>query len=121
MATTYSLDQLREDVERKYGPFIVQMGAGKSVTLLPLMRLPEDKRARFGELQRKLGEQQADPTQTDLAVIGETIREILRTVAEKPAGATALLNALPDDAYALQLFEKYAAASMPGEASDSPS
>jgi len=130
MATRYTLDQLREDVEAKYGPFVLELGDGKTVTLHPIMRLPQDRRERFAEqyrelqaVQRKSDDGDAGDVLLQLDQVGDHVRGLLATVAATPADADRLMAVLPadDTTMALELFEQYAGKAMPGEASPSPS
>jgi hypothetical protein len=133
MATTYSLDQLRQDVEAKYGPFVVELGGGATATLHPILRLPQDRRETFARQYAELRRLQAAEADGDgagvgdilgqLDEVGELLRGLLTTVAATPGDAERLWAALPTDdpTFTLELFERYAARSMPGEASPSPS
>jgi hypothetical protein len=118
---TYSLDQLREDIERKYAPFSIDLGDGRTVNLRPVLRLPETDRRRFSEVARRVQDAQADGDGADLAELGDSIRGMLRVVADPPEAADALLAALPDDAYAVELLTRYMEATQPGEVSPSQS
>lgn len=133
MATSYSLDQLRKDVEDKYGPFVIDLGGGATSTLHPILRLPKDRREKFAEQYGELRRVQAAESNPDgagamdvlgqLDQVGDLLRRLLATVAATPDDAARLMAVLPSDdtTYALELFEHYAARSMPGEASPSPS
>ena len=121
MTTTYSLDQLRADIETKYGPFVIDLGDGATATLDPMMRLPKERRAAFSEKYRALQSMQADQENLDLDGLLDPIWDLLRVVARDDGSAARLAAALPDPdpATLLELFEQYAERSQPGEASPS--
>jgi hypothetical protein len=118
MTTRYTLDQLRADVEAKYGPFVLELGPEQTVVLQPILRLDHDARAQFDDRLRELNALQDDGA--DLAAVSDAIAAMLRIAAG--GHADRLFAVLPDEpAFLLELFERYQARTMPGEAQPSPS
>lgn len=110
--SSLSLDTIREAAERKYGHLEVQVGE-KTVRLLNPLRLSKERRARLAQLQG------VDLTAEDADQV-TALQDLIRTVAETPAGAKVLLGAIGDDLAVLaELVAEYGRVTRPGEASDS--
>jgi hypothetical protein len=115
---TYTLDQLREDLDKKYGPLVItgvpEVG---EVKLVQALRLSKDKRARVMAIQKELGAAEEADGDYDEDVMVEKMREIFRLISETPEQAMALLDVLGEDiAKFTLLFETYSEASQLGEA-----
>lgn len=132
----YSLDQLRADIETKYGALVIDLGDGNTATLRPVLRMPKADRAAFMHLQGQLNS--TEPDQADDSGDGggpvekqvEVMRAALNVVAEPDGSYQRLMDALTgggygnghgdvDPATLITLFEQYIEVSMPGEASPS--
>lgn len=139
--TNYSLDQLRSDIETKYGALVVDLPGAEPATFLPAMRLSKEQRRKFFDLSKELtansDEPDGDrPQDTDapqrVTVAADQIDHQLDVLwrvfdlVAKSDGSAARLRAaldaagLGDDAAALlELWEQYQTVAMPGEASPS--
>jgi hypothetical protein len=138
----YSLDQLRSDIDSRYGALVIDLGDGQEpVTLLPVLRLDQHKRAAFyGLLDELASARQAEPDDEDeedpaegespdrvsvsLATIDAqlaVIRKALDVIAKDDGSAARLAAALPDSdpATLLTLWERYMEVAQPGEAKPS--
>lgn len=133
----YSLDQLRADIETKYGALVIDLGDGNTATLRPVLRMPKADRAAFMHLQGQLNqpipagsveEGSEEPEAVERQV--EVMRAALCVVAEPDGSYERLMGALTgggygngsgdvDPATLITLFEQYIEVSMPGEASPS--
>jgi hypothetical protein len=114
-----SLTQINEEVEQKYGPFVIEDVPGGDVTLRNPIRLTENERHRLGELHRSLNQTEQDAPDEDAVVA--RIREILDLVAVGDGGKR-LSEEVGDDAgKLLHVFRLYAEAMQLGEASPSES
>lgn len=143
--TNYSLDQLRTDIETKYGALIVDLPDAEPATFLPALRLTKDQRTRFFDIQKELTARsggpdgpEPDPAAADgdgprtVSVAPDQISDQLDVLwrlldlVAKPDGSADRLRAaldgagLGDDAAALlELWSQYQTVAMPGEASPS--
>lgn len=130
---TISLDQLREDVDRKYGDFEVELDGEHKCRLRNALRLNKDERSQLRSLQKrydavskeeKLPED--DPKRRSDSEIEEAFTTVLfeqiRLLAENKAAANKLLKAVGDDqAILMYLIEQYMETTQPGEANPSQS
>jgi hypothetical protein len=111
-----TLADIRTAADRKYGPFVVDLGGGVQATLLNILRLSKEKRAEFTAQQKRL-EAAQEAADQDLEQITGALRDLLRVLAESYADADRLLSALGDDnAVLMELWESYNEAATPGEA-----
>jgi hypothetical protein len=106
---TYSLDQIREAAEAKYGSTDIDVG-GRKISLLNPLRLPKRKRDKLTEIQAQLsGEAEVDQ--------GALLEEALRCVAATESQARCLLDEVGDDlALLVSVFEKYSEGTQAPEA-----
>ncbi len=119
---TITLDSIRESIEKKYAPVVIDLGGGKSCTLVAAMRLSKEDRRKLVGLQDAANKADGDnmtPEQVDGLV--DLLKDMIGIVASKPAEAKALLAACGDDLAMLQaVIEEYMGGTEPGEASPSP-
>ncbi len=117
----YSLDQLRNDVEKKYQDFSIEIGPDHVVRFRSPMRLKKDERTELKNLFKMYQEFQ-DNTDDDSALdnadmMQEMLRDQLRLVAENKKSVEELLEAIGDDLAMLsELLEQYNEATQVGEA-----
>jgi tail assembly protein len=132
MGNTFTLDNLRNDLESKYGPVVLEgfPGEGGPIRLLPMLRLSEQRRAEVSEVmtrhqkearERKAAEDAGDEeAPVDLNASVEQISELLVLVLERKTDIHRIEDAFDGDGQALlMLWERYQEATQPGEASDS--
>ena len=108
---SYTLDDIRDAAEAKYGSTDIDLGAGGTLRLVNVLRLPQEKRDRLQELQARAGEEgeSGDP--------GDGLVEILRLVAEDEKRLDLLLEEVGDDLGVLAtLVDTYVGATQAGEA-----
>jgi Mycobacteriophage tail assembly protein len=118
MGKTLTLDALREQIETKYGPFVVELGKGKSVRLLPVLRLPQERRARVSGVLKTI----SDTEGSDLNALVEQLKAAIVSVCETDAEGDALLEAIGDDGQMIQeLFSQYQEATGLGDPAPSES
>ena len=116
---TFTLDNIREAAEAKYGSTDIEIGE-TTIRLLNPLRLPKARRDALIAAQKGL-EASKDDDGNEVEVDQEGIfHEILSLVAETPAQAKVLLDALGDDlALLASVFEMYSEGTQAGEASAS--
>ncbi|MYT31750.1 MULTISPECIES: phage tail assembly protein [unclassified Streptomyces] len=108
---SFSLDDIRNAAEAKYGSTDIEIG-GDTVRLLNPLRLAKDARTKLSALQDHLG--------TDGADQEELLSEAIRLVAEHPKAAEKLLDAVNGDLAVLaEIFDRYGKGTQAGEASAS--
>jgi len=137
MATTFTLDNLRADLESKYGPVVLEgfPGEGGPIRLLPMLRHTAARRdeisalmkrhaedARAREVAEKADDPEAEVKSTDLNRSVAQIEELLTLVLERKGDIERIKTAFDGDGQALMLlWESYQEATQPGEAEPSGS
>ena len=120
MSNAFTLDDIRAATEAKYGSTDIDLGGGDVVRLLNPLRLPKVRRDRMTELQESFTPKDDAPDVTEEQQ-AETLREILRTVAEGEGPVTRLIDLAGEDlALLMTVFDKYVSGAQVGEASASP-
>lgn len=89
MATSLSLDSIREAADKEYGGLTVELGDGKTVELKNPLRLTKDERKQFENLT-------SSENSKDLST--DEVFEGIWSILAGKAGAKALNDALGDDA-----------------------
>lgn len=108
MTSAITLDFIRDAAERKYGARAVELGDGKTISLINPLRLPKEKREALSDLDFSDSEEPV-----------EYFREAFTLVSSK-AEADRICKALGDDpALYMALFEEYMNGTELGEASPS--
>lgn len=113
----FTLDNLREAVEKKYAGFPVQYGADvtETVTLRAAIRLSKAERKQLSTLAKKL-QTEGDKEQNEDDVL-KALADMLVVVADSPEAGSKLVAALNSDLAAIvTLWGEYQAATEPGEA-----
>lgn len=111
MSNVFSLDSLREEIEKEFAPLQLEIGT-KTVTLSNLMRLPKKKRdsvmAKLKELEN------ADQAEVDAEAISV---DVLAEVSDNPE---LLRSGLEDDiALAMKILNLWMTSTQSGEAESS--
>jgi hypothetical protein len=105
---SFSLDQIREAAEAKYGSTDISLG-DSVVRLLNPLRLPKTKRDALTKLQDNLEKDGSDQEQI--------LSDAIVLVAETEAKGKALLKAVGGDLAVLaEIFETYGKGTQVGEA-----
>jgi hypothetical protein len=108
----FTLDDIRDAAEAKYGATEIQLDANTTVRLLNPLRLPKVKRDELTSIQDRLEEDGVDQEQV--------LTDAIRLVAETKGQADKLLKAVNGDLAVLaQIFETYGKGTQVGEASAS--
>ncbi|WP_432482595.1 phage tail assembly protein [Kineococcus esterisolvens] len=115
---SFSLDDIRSAAEARYASTDIDLGGGKTVSLVNPLRLSKAKRDRFRALQedltRDVPEGEEGPDQEEI------LKDVFRVVAQTEAQAERLIKALDGDlAQMVLIFERYGEETQPGEASAS--
>lgn len=137
---TITLDQLREDLDAKYGPLVVPFGDGMEVTFTQALRLPKEQRKKVLDLQREQSRRQeareaeakkikdagGEPPERDLdeteAEQLDFMRSMLSLASTDTDACELFLAAVGDDVLLLsRVIEAWMKDSQSGEASTSAS
>jgi len=117
---TITLDDIRQAIERKYAPVVIEFGDGKTCTLRQALRLSKQDRVRLRELQESANTD--GETEEDLEAVMNALREIIRIAATSKAEANALLKAVGEDELVLTgILQTWMDDTQAGEASGSAS
>lgn len=120
----FTLDAMREEIEKKFAPVKIGLKDGSEVTLRNLLRLPKKDRVEvLGLLEglRESDESDDDVSTDEVEDILDVVGKILPIIAETPARGRKLVTEIGDD-YALttRVLEAWMGASQLGEAQNSP-
>ena len=111
---TYTLDDIREAADKKYGGLTIELGEGHNVTLRNMLRLSREERGKIEQLRER-----------DDESIEETIeglREAVLMLADSSDNGRALLDMIGDDAALLiHIFKTWQDQTQAGEAQPSES
>lgn len=117
MANVFTLDSLRDELERTYAPLVFQNGKD-TYTLRQVLRLPKSERD-FVAFKLKFLETDNQEDTTEEEVL-ELLELIIKTVTDGGKGDK-LVELLGHDLLTVKvLFDKWVEACQPGEASPSP-
>ena len=118
MSKVFTLDSLREEIEREYAPLRFQTAKDEYV-LQSILRVGSDERkAVLASLEALEGQ---DEEKVDPDAVLESVKFVLKTVTADRKGEK-LLKELGDDLLlAMKLLEGWAEATQPGEAKRSES
>jgi hypothetical protein len=116
MANSFTLDDLRAEVEREYAPVEITLHDGTVVTLKHLLRLPKKSRDKVAETLKVLEPKEGE--EPDVDVMTEAATTVLKLVGDNGA---ALVKELDGDiTLIMRVLERWMATTQPGEASPSP-
>lgn len=114
MSNSYSLTDLRNDLDREFAPVEIAVGKDK-VVLRNMMRLGKDERQA---VQDSIGQLQDNPDMPVDDILG-LVNAVFLAVADK---GSVLVDAIGDDlTLAMKILTAWTEATQPGEAQNSPS
>ncbi len=114
---TYTLDELRAEVERDYAPLTVTLSDGTECTLKHMLRLPSKVRIQVVETLKKM--EPADDEDADLDVTVDAAIQVLKLVCDNGPRLVKELDG--DAAITMKLLERWVSATSVGEATPSDS
>ena len=118
----FTLDAMREEIEREFAPFQIEVD-GEKLTLRNLLRVPKNRRDEvYGLLDELSAAQESD--EGTLSVTEQSAQialKIIPLVADKEKLARTLVERIEDDlALTLRLFNVWMESTQPGNSEDSP-
>jgi hypothetical protein len=118
MSNVFTLDDLNNEIEKKYAPLVFQAG-DQEFTLVSLLRVPKKVRAEVQSRLEALNSSADDADTVDEDETIATLQFVLSSVTKDNKGR-ALVRILGDDLVKYStLMEKWQEATQPGEASSS--
>ena len=127
MGNVFTLDAMREDIEREFAPFQIEV-EGKTLTLKNLLRVPRRNREEVYSLLDEMAEVQRAAEEEETSGLSSTEKSaqialsILPLVADKPALAEKLVEEIQEDfALSLRVFSSWMDKTQAGEADRSHS
>jgi len=125
MSNTFTLDSLREEVEKKYAPVKIGLKDGSEVTLRNLIRMDKKERKLVLDLLDALkdsdGKSEDDLDSEEVDDLIATVGKILPIIAETAARGRKLASEIGDDfALTTLVLERWMGATKLGEAPNSP-
>lgn len=127
MSNLFTLDSMREEIEKQYAPFRIEID-GKTLTLRNLLRVPKKNRERVFALLDELSEIQKQAEASEENGLSSTERsaqialEIFPLVADnEKLGRTLVENVEEDLALTLRVFSTWMEGTQAGEAEGSRS
>jgi hypothetical protein len=126
MGNIFTLDAMREEIEREFAPFQIEI-EGKTLTLRNLLRIPRKNRDQVYALLDEMSDLQknSDGEGGGLASTEKSAQialHILPLVADNEKLANILVENIEDDlALSLRLFNAWMQKTQSGEAEGSPS
>ena len=128
MGNIFSLDAMRDSVEREFAPCRVELAEGKVLTLRNLLRLPKKHRDEVYALLDQLSELQKSAEDSEESRLVSTEKsaqialQILPMVADSEKLGRILVEEIEDDlALTLRVFSTWMEGSQAGESEGSPS
>jgi hypothetical protein len=123
MSNIFTLDSMREEIEREFAPFQLDI-EGKTLTLRNLLRVPKKHReqvyALLDELS-KVGDGENEGSLTNTEASAQIALKILPLVADNEKLANILVANIEDDlALTLRVFSTWMGNTQAGEAEGSP-
>lgn len=121
MGNVFTLDALREEVEKEYAPVQIVLKDGTSVTLRNLLRLPKKERSQVLakiKVLESIDSSGESEDASDVDLLANTALEILVLVSDH---GKLLADELGDDlSIILKVLGVWMESSQPGEAQPSP-
>jgi len=124
MGNIFTLESLREELDREFAPFQMDMGDGRVLTMRNLMRLPEKNQDKVFALLDEMGAQKSDD-ESSLSVSKRNSAlalDVFLLVADDEKLAKVLVDNLRDDmALTMKVFSAWMDGAQAGEAEASDS
>lgn len=123
MGNVFTLDSMREEIEKEFAPCQFELADGKTVTLRNILRLPKAGREKVYALLDELADIQKQDDEGGLVVTeksAEVALKILPLVADSEKLGRQLAESIEDDlALTLRVFSTWMDGTQAGEAEDS--
>jgi len=122
MSNIFTLDSIREEIEKEFAPCQFELSDGKTVTLRNLLRVPKNKREQVYGLLDELSAIQKSDVEGLVATekSAEVALQILPLVADSEKLGRQLVESIEEDlALTLRVFSRWMDGTQAGEAEDS--
>jgi hypothetical protein len=125
MGNIFTLDSMREEIEREFSPCQFELPDGKTVTLRNLLRVGRKNREQVYALLDELSDLSKETEGTSLTDTEKSAQialKIIPLVADSEKLGDKLVELIEEDlALTLRVFSVWMEATQAGEAEDSPS
>jgi hypothetical protein len=119
MGNIFTLDSMREEIEKEFAPFQLEID-GKTLTLRNLLRVPKkDREQVYGLLDElaKVGDGESDGSLSSTEQSAQIALKIMPLVADNVKLANVLVENIEDDlALTLRVFSAWMGTTQAGEA-----
>ncbi|MBM4592055.1 hypothetical protein GS454_01345 [Rhodococcus hoagii] len=120
MSNVFTLDSMREEIEREFAPLKINLADGSEVDLRNILRLPKTERTKAAAQLKVVQEVQKEDTEelTRVDALAEAMLPLLEILAGSKGKK--LVEELSDDTMlTLKVFTAWMSRSQPGEAKPS--
>lgn len=114
---TFTLDELRAEVEREYAPMVITLSDGTDCTLKNLLRLPKRVRDQVVETLKVMEPKDGEEQDVDATI--DAAASVLKLVADHGGKLVKELDG--DVAMTMKILERWMASTSVGEATPSDS
>lgn len=123
MSNIYTLDDLKNDLDREFAPLTIQIG-DDNLVLRNLMRVNEKDRetilAALKTVEDSSGKEEDDLGVDEVTALGQAINTVLQLIVGDDKGAKLVAYVDGDLMLAMKIMELWTGATQPGEAQNSP-
>lgn len=124
MSNTFTLDSMREEMDKKYAPVTLDLGGGDVVVLQNVLRIKAGDRKEALSLIKQIqslteSKDDAELSEEDLDAVNELQEKILQLAADKPELLDAAVGG--DPMIVMEIFNRWMESTQAGEASSSES
>lgn len=124
MSNTFTLDSMREEMDKKYAPVTLDLGGGDVVVLQNVLRIKAGARKEALSLIKQIqslteSKDDAELSEEDLDAVNELQEKILQLAADKPELLDAAVGG--DPMIVMEIFNRWMESTQAGEASSSES
>lgn len=125
MSNTFTLDSMREEMDKKYAPVTLDLGGGDVVVLQNVLRIKAGARKEALSLIKQIQsltestDEGAEMSEEDFDAVNELQEKILCLAADKPQLLDAAVGG--DPMIVMEIFNRWMESTQAGEASSSES
>lgn len=123
MSNVFTLDSLREELDKEFAPVTIPLKGGDHATLQNILRMPEKARNELIGLLVELDKERDDAEEETAEAfqhMAEHIKRVLELAAADGKGKKLVAELNGDVLLGMKIIEKWQEATQPGEAQNSP-
>lgn len=124
MSNVYTLETLKNDLDREFAPVVIEVD-GERLVLRNLLRVNETERAMILEALKEVETSNSDDDEADLSVeemqvLTSAVTNVLRSIVADGKGDKLVNHIDGDLMLSMKVLEMWTEATQPGEAQNSP-